>query len=59
MALKINRLPTKWRHNKMHSGLSILNITLSQVVLLCPNSEVDGVSIIPFCRGEKYSDGGK
>ena len=43
----------------MHSGLSILNIVFSQVVLLCPNSEVDRVSTIPFCRGEKYTDGAK
>ena len=52
MALKINRLPPKWRHNKMHSGPSILNTTFSQALLLCPNSEVDRVSIIPFYRGQ-------
>lgn len=58
MALKINRLPPKWRHNKMHSGPSILNTTFSQALLLCPNGEIDRVSIIPFYRGEKYTDRG-
>lgn len=58
MALKINRLSPKWRHNKMHSGPSILNTTFSQALLLCPNSEIDRVSIIPFYRGEKYIDRG-